>query len=128
MKKDARFFVCEHCGNLVTMIQDAGVPMMCCGQKMTELKAGTTDAAVEKHVPVVTVDGDVVTAEVGSVTHPMTEEHHIAWIYLQTEKGGQLKMLDHTGEPVAKFNVAGDKAEKVYEYCNLHGLWAADVK
>ena len=60
MKKDARFFVCEHCGNLVTMIEDAGVPMMCCGQKMTELKAGTTDAAVEKHVPVVKVDGDVV--------------------------------------------------------------------
>ena len=128
MSKETKFFVCEHCGNLVEMIHDAGVPMMCCGQKMTELKPNTTDAAVEKHVPVVKVEGDTVTVDVSSVTHPMTEEHHIAWIYLETEKGGQRKVLDPTAAPEAKFQLVDDKAIKAFAYCNLHGLWAADAK
>lgn len=128
MNKEVKFFVCEHCGNLVEMVNDSGVPMMCCGQKMTELKPNTTDAAVEKHVPVVKVEGSQVTVEVSSVQHPMTEEHHIAWVCLQTEKGSQLKYLDPVGKPAAVFTLEEDKAVKVFAYCNLHGLWVADAK
>ena len=64
-----RFFICEHCGNIVTLVEDKGVPVVCCGQKMTELVPGSVDAAVEKHVPVVTVNGNIVTVSVGSIRH-----------------------------------------------------------
>ena len=73
-----RFFICEHCGNLIGMIHDAGVPMMCCGQKMTKIEPGTVEASREKHLPVVTVTENTVKVEIGSQAHPMTEEHSIA--------------------------------------------------
>ena len=117
-----KFFRCDHCGNFVGVINDAGVPMMCCGQKMTEVVAGTTDAAVEKHVPVVTVDGNIVKAVVGSVEHPMIEEHYIEWIALETEKGVQRKTLKAGDAPAAEFALtADDKVVAAYAYCNLHG-------
>ena len=72
---EQRFFICEHCGNIVAMVKDTGVPVMCCGQKMTEIIPGTTDAAVEKHVPVYQVEGSLVKVQVGSVEHPMLPEH-----------------------------------------------------
>ena len=72
---DQKFLRCEHCGNIVAMVKDKGVPVMCCGQKMTELVPGTTDAAQEKHVPVYQVEGNTVTVTVGAVAHPMGEEH-----------------------------------------------------
>lgn len=125
--KDPRFFVCEHCGNLVGVIHDAGVPMMCCGQKMTELVPGSTDAAQEKHVPVIKVDGDKVTVSVGSAAHPMAPEHFIEWVYLQTEKGGQRKALVPGAAPEAVFALTDDKPVAAYAYCNLHGLWKATV-
>lgn len=125
--KDPRFFVCEHCGNLVGVIHDAGVPMMCCGQKMTELVPGSTDAAQEKHVPVIKVDGDKVTVSVGSAAHPMAPEHFIEWVYLQTEKGGQRKALVPGAAPEAVFVLTDDKPVAAYAYCNLHGLWKATV-
>ena len=89
MSQEQKFFICKHCGNLVGMIHNAGVKIICCGEPMTELVPNTTDAAGEKHLPVVEVSGKQVTVSVGSVPHPMTEEHHIAWVYLQTAKGGQ---------------------------------------
>lgn len=119
----AKFFICRHCGNLVSMIHSSGVPMVCCGENMTELIANTTDAAGEKHVPVVTVDGNAITVNVGSVTHPMLEEHYIQWIYLETEKGGQIKILKPGEEPKAVFVIEDDEPVGAYEYCNLHGLW-----
>ena len=123
-----RFFICEHCKNIVTFVEDSGVPVMCCGQKMTELVANTTDAAQEKHVPVVEKDGDKLIVSVGSVEHPMTEEHHIAWIAVETKNGSQIKYLDHTGAPEAVFALAeGEQAVAAYEYCNLHGLWKAEI-
>lgn len=129
MYEEPKFFVCEVCGNLVGMIHSSGVPMMCCGKKMTELKANTSDGAAEKHVPVVKQDGSKVTVLVGDVLHPMTEEHHIAWVYLRTEHGGQRHELCHDGKPEAVFCLPeGEKALAVYAYCNLHGLWKADVK
>lgn len=123
-----KFLRCDHCGNLVGVINDAGVPMMCCGQKMTELVPNTTDAANEKHVPVVTVEGDVLKAVVGSVEHPMEEAHYIQWIFVETDKGGHKRTFKPGEKPEAVFNLQGEKPVVVYEYCNLHGLWKAEVK
>ena len=122
------FYRCSHCGNVSIKLVDKKVPMFCCGEPMQELNANTMDAALEKHVPVVTVDGQNVEVLVGSVTHPMTEEHHIAFIVLQTNLGYQVKELDHTGTPNASFVLLKDeKCVAVYEYCNLHGLWAYNM-
>ena len=126
--KAPKFFKCNHCKNIIVMVEDKGVPIMCCGEKMQEMKANTADAATEKHVPVVAVNGKEVKVCVGEVTHPMQEEHHIAWVYLHTNQGGQLKYLDHTGAPEAVFALAeGEEAIAAYEYCNLHGLWKKDI-
>lgn len=120
-----KFYVCEHCGNKITFVEDKGVPVMCCGQKMTELVPNTTDAAQEKHVPVVEQDGDKIIVKVSSVAHPMQEEHSIQWIAVETDKGSQIKYLKPEDKPEAEFNIAGEKLAAVYEYCNLHGLWKA---
>jgi len=121
-----RFFICEHCGNIVEMVKDNGVPVMCCGQKMTELIPGTSDGAVEKHVPVVTVDGNKVSVMVGEVEHPMVDAHYIEWIAIETSKGVQRKMLKPEQAPKAEFMLTdGESVEAVYAYCNLHGLWKA---
>ncbi len=122
-----RFFICEHCGNLIGMIHDAGVPMMCCGQKMTKIVPGTVDASKEKHIPVVSVEDNTVKVVVGSVEHPMQAEHHIAWVYLQTDKGGQRKNLAIDSAPEVVFALAEEKPVAVYAYCNLHGLWKTDI-
>ncbi|MBR2342797.1 MAG: desulfoferrodoxin [Clostridia bacterium] len=125
---DNKFYICERCGNLVGMIHASGVSMVCCGQKMTPLTPGTTDASVEKHVPVALVSDDTVTVKVGSVTHPQSPEHYIAWIYLETNRGGQRVALEKDGEPAATFKLApGEKAVAVYAYCNLHGLWKSEI-
>jgi len=94
---------------------------------MKELVPGSVDASREKHVPVVTVSGNTVTVQVGSAPHPMTEQHSIQWIYLQTEHGAQCKRLKAGDEPKAVFALDGDKPVAAYAYCNLHGLWKADI-
>ena len=124
---DNKFYICEHCGNLIGMIHDAGVPMMCCGQKMTKLEPGTVDASQEKHIPVVSVSGNTVTVTIGAVEHPMVEEHSILWVYLQTDKGGQRKCLEVGKAPVVSFALCNENPVAVYAYCNLHGLWKADI-
>ena len=106
-----KFLRCGHCGNLVGMIHDAGVPISCCG---------------ENNVPVVEINGDILTAEVGSVEHPMLDEHYIQWIFVETEDGGQKVNLNPGEKPTATFNLNGKKPVAVYEYCNLHGLWKTD--
>lgn len=122
-----KFYICEHCGNLIEMVNNAGVPVMCCGQKMTKLEAGTVDASKEKHIPVVSVEGDTVKVEIGSVAHPMVEEHSILWVYLQTDKGCQRKNLEVGKEPVVTFALSNEKPVSVYAYCNLHGLWKTEI-
>ena len=124
---DHKFFVCKHCGNIVGLIHNAGVPLICCGEPMQELKANTTEAAQEKHVPVVTVAGDTVTVSVGSVSHPLTSEHSIQWIYLQTKHGGPRKALLPEEEPKAVYKLVDDEPVAAFAYCNLHGLWKADI-
>ncbi len=121
-----KFYRCDHCGNIVTFVHSAGVPVMCCGQKMTELVPGTTDGAAEKHVPVVHVEGNQVRVQVGSVEHPMLEEHYIEFIAIETKQGSQVKYLKPDEKPQAVFALAeGDQLVAAYEYCNLHGLWKA---
>ena len=123
-----RFYLCEHCGNIIGMIHDAGVPMMCCGQKMTKLEPGVVEASHEKHIPVVSVDGNIVTVTIGSVEHPMVEEHSILWVYLQTDRGGQRKCLEVGKAPIVSFALTDEKPVAAYAYCNLHGLWKSDIK
>lgn len=122
-----KFYICEHCGNIVGMVNDGGVPMMCCGQKMKELVPNTVEASVEKHIPVVTVENNLITVKIGSAPHPMVEEHHILWVYLKTDRGGQRKCLAVGSEPTVTFAVSDEKPLSVYAYCNLHGLWKAEI-
>ena len=103
-----KFYICEHCGNIIEYVKESGVPVMCCGQKITELVPGTSDGAHEKHVPVVTVDGDKVTVEVGSVEHPMVEAHYIQWIAIETTSGSQKVKLEYTDKPRAEFKLVGE--------------------
>ena len=124
-----RFFKCEICGNMVGLIASSGVPLVCCGQEMRELIGNSSDGAVEKHCPVVSVNGHSITVNIGAVPHPMTDEHHIEWIYLKTEKGGQRKELKPGDEPKAEFVITGgDKPLVAYAYCNLHGLWNTGIE
>jgi superoxide reductase len=123
-----KFLICKHCGNMVAYVKESGVPIICCGEEMTELIPGTTDASKEKHVPVISVDGNIVTVTVGSIEHPMLPEHYIEWISLQTEQGNQRKELKPGDKPIAVFALAdGDTVIAAYEYCNLHSLWKKEV-
>lgn len=123
-----KLYRCNHCGNIVEMVKDAGVNPVCCGENMQLLKANSTDAATEKHVPVVEIEGNVAKVLVGSVTHPMTEDHHIAYIFLETNLGVHRANLNVTGAPEATFLLAeGEKAVAAYEYCNLHGFWVKEL-
>ena len=121
-------FKCEHCGNIIAYLKDSGVRVQCCGEEMKPLIPNTTDAAGEKHVPVIAVDGNTVTVTVGAVEHPMLDAHYIEWILLETKEGRQRKTLKPGEKPVAVFSLTtGDEVVAVYEYCNLHGLLKATV-
>ncbi len=118
------FFICQHCGNIIAMIRDCGVPVYCCGEKMQEIQPGTTEASGEKHIPVYDVDGETVTVRVGSVEHPMNREHYIEWICLETQKGVQYRELKPEDRPIARFALDdGDEVKAVYAFCNQHSLW-----
>ena len=123
-----KFYICETCKNIITKIVDSKVPVVCCGKPMKELVPGAVDGALEKHVPAVTVDGNVVKVQIGEVIHPMVDEHYIQFIALETKQGYQIKKLNAGAEPKAEFVLAeGDEAVAVYEYCNLHGLWLKEL-
>ena len=100
---------------------------MCCGQKMEELIPNTVDASGEKHIPVTTQVYGGLQVEIGSVAHPMAQEHYIEWVYVQTDKGGQRKTLKPGDAPGVAFSLGTDKPLAVYAYCNLHGLWKAEL-
>ena len=121
-----KFYRCNHCGNIVAFVKESGVPVVCCGEKMTEIIPGTVDASREKHVPVYSVEGNIVRVNIGAAEHPMLPEHFIEWVSIQTKQGNQRKEL-HPGEkPEVCFALCdGDEVEAVYAYCNLHGLWKA---
>lgn len=120
-----KFYRCSHCGNIIAYVENKGVPVICCGEKMQEIIPNTIDASKEKHIPVTTINNGHVHVEVGSVAHPMTEEHFIAWIAIATKFGNQRKELKN-GIPSADFMICdGDDVIATYAYCNLHGLWKA---
>ena len=125
MKK--KFLRCPICGNLVEVINDSNVPIMCCGKPMEELVANTTDGATEKHVPVVEINNELVTITVGETLHPMTEEHYIMWIHVFTNLKEYHFNLNPSDNPQVKFSKdINEEIIEVNAYCNLHGLWSAN--
>ena len=122
------FYVCQHCHNIVAYLNKDVCNVRCCGAEMVELKPNTSDGAGEKHVPVITREGQTVTVQVGEVAHPMLEAHWINWVALETREGMQRKQLKPGDEPKAVFALTeGDEPVAAYEYCNLHGLWKAEA-
>ncbi len=124
---EQRFYKCSHCGKIVAIVKETGVPVMCCGQVMNEIIAGSTDAAKEKHVPKFIIDNNKVIVTVGDVEHPMTAEHSIEWVSIKTKQGNQRKVLSAGQKPQVTFAICeDDELIAVYAYCNLHGLWKAE--
>ena len=123
---EMKFYKCSVCGQIVAIVKETGVPLICCGKPMEEIIPGTTDAAVEKHVPVYEVKDNTVVVTVGEVEHPMLDVHYIEWVSLQTKFGNQRKALKPGDAPKVCFALCeGDEVQAVYAYCNLHGLWKA---
>lgn len=124
---EQKFYRCAHCGKIVALVKESGVPVMCCGERMGEIIPSTTDASVEKHVPIYKVEGNKVYVTVGSTTHPMDNNHYIEWVSLQTKQGNQRKALKPNLEPTVCFAICeDDEVEAVYAYCNLHSLWKSN--
>lgn len=121
-----KFYKCDVCGNVAVKVVEGAGTMSCCGQEMRILKAGTTDAALEKHVPFLTINGNVMKVQVGEVVHPMTSEHSIQVILAVQGDQIQYRLLTPDVEPEAEFVIDPSRPVSVYEYCNLHGLWQAD--
>lgn len=127
MRKECKFFRCSVCGNIIEVVHNGGGPLTCCGKPMELLKANTTEASTEKHIPVACKDNNKLFIKIGSAEHPMTEEHHIEWIYLLSEGKGQMIELAPGDKPEVHFGIGHRKMLTVYAYCNLHGLWSLDV-
>lgn len=126
MKSKIAFLKCEVCGNLVELINNGGGELVCCGRPMTKLDANTFDASVEKHVPVAERKDGKIIVTVGSVEHPMTEEHYIEWIAVASDDGIERIELSPGSEPKAVF--CDKNNVDVYAYCNLHGLWKSGLE
>lgn len=119
-----KFYRCPVCGKIIAIVEERNVPTICCGKPMEELTANTVEASFEKHIPEFEVKDGIVKVVVGSVEHPMLENHYIGWISLQTNKGNQRKVLKPGDAPKAEFALLdGEEVEAVYAWCNLHGLW-----
>jgi superoxide reductase len=119
-----KFYICKHCGNIIEFDKYIQPNLVCCGEVIHELIPGSVDAAKEKHIPSVSVNGNVVEVVVGEIIHPMIDAHYIEWIVLETNFGSHKRVLSSGQEPKAVFNLAENEvAVSVYEYCNLHGLW-----
>lgn len=122
-----KFLKCRHCGNVATKLYDSGVNIVCCGEDMQLIEPNTVDAATEKHVPVLSLDKDILTVKIGSVDHPMIDEHYI--VFVAVDNGGILTVYPFkpSDKPEAKICVDPSKPIEVYEYCNIHGLWSAKL-
>lgn len=128
MSSTLKFYKCLVCGKVIEILHNDCCPTVCCNKEMVLLKANTTDAALEKHVPIVNFNKNIIHVEVGSTLHPMSEEHLIKFIVLETTKGIHRVDLTPTSKPIADFILFPDeKPIAVYEYCNLHGLWVKEI-
>ncbi|VVB83416.1 Superoxide reductase [uncultured archaeon] len=122
MTNKKQIYKCEVCGNIVEVLHDGEGTLVCCGQPMKLMEEKIKDVGNEKHVPIIEKNEEGVEVKVGSIPHPMTEEHHIEWIEISTENGESKKFLKPGESPEANFPVR-NKNVKSREYCNLHGLW-----
>lgn len=125
MKNDATFYQCNDCNNVLLELN--GTISQNCDHNLTTLKADTQDGASEKHVPVIEYGEDLLTVRVGEVPHPMTTDHSILWIYVQTRSGGAFVRLAPEDQPEARFKINSIDVLGVYAYCDIHGLWKAQL-
>ncbi len=125
MTKQRQVYVCLKCGNMVEVLRAAAGTLTCCNQPMALAEENTTDAAREKHVPVVERGQGKVTAKVGSVAHPMQEDHYIEWVEIVHGEKTQREFLQPGAAPEATFDCPGGQVT-ARAYCNLHGLWKAE--
>ena len=133
MAKLFEVYRCPICGNMVEVVGEGGGRLVCCGSPMEKLAANTVDASHEKHMPVFSREGNVVTVKIGSVPHPMIPEHYIEWIEVHSDNRVQRKYLKPGDAPEALFSCPPDACDSgktpfVYAYCNLHGLWGGPVE
>ena len=127
MSENTRFYLCPICGKVIGLIHDTKVPTICCGKEMNLLEANTSDGAVEKHIPVCEVDkekGEIV-IKVGSIEHPMEEEHYIMWIAQVTDNATTRVQLFPKQTPTIRMEYI--KGATIYAYCNKHGLWKSQA-
>ena len=124
---EKKYYICNHCGNIVDFVCGSGAPVRCCGQNMVRLVPGAQDASLEKHVPYAEVENGKVFVQIGETAHPMSAEHHIVWISLVTDKGEHRRNLTPDNTPAAVFLLHEEKPLAVYAYCNLHGLWKKEL-
>lgn len=122
MAERYQIYRCEVCGNIIGVLHGSKGELVCCGEPMTLVEANTVDAAVEKHVPVMEKADGGVRVKVGSVPHPMQDEHYIEWIQVRNDGMSCLKFLDPGDEPEALFPIESEELAAC-EYCNIHGLW-----
>ena len=122
-----KLYKCNHCGNVAIKVYDMNVPLVCCGEKMSELVPNTVEAAVEKHIPILSLENNVLSVKVGSVAHPMLSAHYITSIFVVNGTKTKIIMLNPADKPEASFIVDPSQSIEVYEYCNLHGLWSAKL-
>ncbi len=123
-----KFYICSHCGNITAYAEYRGAAISCCGEKMTEMIPNTTEGATEKHLPVIRVEDGICSITVGRTNHPMSTSHYIKWVSLDTKQGNQKKFLIPDTSPEISFALAdGDEVVCAYAYCNLHGLWRANI-
>lgn len=119
-----KLFLCRHCENVSALIEDHGVPLFCCGEKMQALTTQSAQGAGEKHIPLFCRQQGRVVVQVGENHHPMTQEHLISFVVLETDKGIQYRALSASCQPKAEFAILPEeKIVNVYAYCNRHGLW-----
>lgn len=124
-----KFLLCTNCGNLIEFIKDSGVTPICCGQNMKELIPNMVDASGEKHIPIIKLEENKAIVQIGEMLHPMSEEHFIEWIYLETTNGIKRAKLNPNEEPIKEFALSmNEEVISAYAYCNLHGLWLKEVK
>lgn len=122
-----RFYICRHCGNVIGLIEDSGVPVECCGEPMKQLEPLIEGSGSEKHLPRVNISDGIVNVDVGAISHPMENDHSIEWVYLQTDRGGHRKCLFAGEEPKTDFTLDNEKPMAVYAYCNNHVLWKCEI-
>ncbi|MFO8032408.1 MAG: desulfoferrodoxin [Desulfohalobiaceae bacterium] len=126
MAKQLEIYKCNVCGNIVEVLHGGAGELVCCGQSMQLIQAGTVDAAQEKHVPVLEKTAQGYKVKVGSVAHPMEEKHYIEWVELIADGKAYRQFLKPGEQPEAEFCIQAEKIT-AREYCNIHGLWEAQT-